>query len=62
VGAYTNAESRAAWADGLSLLERINARPLIDRVFEFPELLMAFERLREGPMGKVLVRGDGGKE
>jgi NADPH2:quinone reductase len=61
VGAYTNAESRAAWADVLSLLQRMNARPVVDSVFEFDELIKAFERLREGPMGKVLIRANAGQ-
>jgi NADPH2:quinone reductase len=60
VGAYTNEEARAAWKEVLRLLSRTGARPLVDRVFPFEELPAAFERLAEGPMGKVLlrVRGD----
>jgi NADPH2:quinone reductase len=56
VGAYTNAESRAAWQDILVLLSRTGARPLVDQVFPFEELPEAFERLAEGPIGKVLLQ------
>jgi NADPH2:quinone reductase len=59
VGAYSNAESRSAWAQVLQLLARNGARPLVDRIFPFEQLPAAFERLKLGPMGKVLleVRG-----
>jgi NADPH2:quinone reductase len=57
VGAYTNAESRAAWQEVLRLLKRTGARPLVDQVFPFDQLPKAFERLAQGPMGKVLLGG-----
>ncbi len=56
VGAYTNAEGRAAWQEVLALLSRTGARPLVDRVFSFEELPKAFDRLAQGPMGKVLLQ------
>ncbi len=56
VGAYTNSESRAAWEEVLRLLASRNARPLVDSVFPFEQLPKAFERLAQGPMGKVLLR------
>ena len=56
VGAYTNAESRAAWGEVLELLARTGARPLVDEVFPFEQLPEAFARLQQGPMGKVLLR------
>jgi NADPH2:quinone reductase len=56
VGSYTNAESRAAWTTILAALDRRNAKPVIDRVFPFDQLPVAFARLAEGPMGKVLLR------
>lgn len=55
VGAYTNAEARAAWQEVLALLARKGARPLIDRIFPFSQLPQAFEHLTRGPMGKVLI-------
>jgi NADPH2:quinone reductase len=56
VGAYTNAESRSAWTHVVELLSRTGARPLVDQTFAFDHLSQAFERLAQGPMGKVLVR------
>jgi NADPH2:quinone reductase len=56
VGAYTNAESRAAWPEVLRLLNQSGARPLVDSVFPFEEIQKAFARLAEGPMGKVLLQ------
>jgi NADPH2:quinone reductase len=56
VGAYTPAESRAAWDAIVALLARTNARPIVDSVFPFEKLPDAFERLHQGPMGKVLLR------
>lgn len=56
VGAYTNAESRAAWAELLRLLTRTGARPLIDSTFPFDQLPQAFQRMAQGPMGKVLLQ------
>jgi NADPH2:quinone reductase len=56
VGAYTNQESRRAWKLSLDLLNKTAARPLIDRVFPFDQLLAAFARLAKGPIGKVLIR------
>jgi NADPH2:quinone reductase len=55
VGAYTNAESRAAWGEVRRLLAQTGARPLVDSVFPFEELPQAFARLAQGPMGKVLL-------
>ena len=55
VGAWTNAESRAAWQQVVELLARAGARPQVDKVFPFDQLPQAFERLERGPMGKVLL-------
>ena len=55
VGAWTSAESRAAWEQVLRLLSSTDARPLVDSVFPFEALPMAFGRLAQGPMGKVVV-------
>lgn len=56
VGAYTPPESQAAWREVQQRLKSANQAPLIDRVFAFDELPQAFARLRQGPMGKVLLR------
>jgi len=37
-------------------LDKTGAKPLVDQVFPFDKLIDAFERLRSGPMGKVLLR------
>ncbi len=56
VGAYTNQESRQAWLSALELLNKTGARPLIDHVYPFGNLPAAFDRLAQGPMGKVLIQ------
>jgi len=56
VGAWTSAESRAAWAELVSLMASRNARPLVDSVVPFADLPKAFERLAQGPMGKVILK------
>ena len=55
VGSYTSAESRAAWQAIVGLLGRTGARPVIDSVYPFDQLPAAFDRLAQGPMGKVLL-------
>jgi NADPH2:quinone reductase len=55
VGAWTSAESRAAWTELVRLMASTNARPLVDSVFSFEDLPQAFERLAQGPMGKVIL-------
>jgi NADPH:quinone reductase len=56
VGAYTNTEAHAAWGQVVALLARTGARPLVDSVFPFDQLPKAFQRLAEGPLGKVLLQ------
>lgn len=56
VGSYSCEESNAAWRHILELLGKTGARPLVDNVFPFKDLVPAFERLAQGPMGKVLLR------
>lgn len=55
VGAWSNAESRAAWQQVVDILARAGARPQVDKVFPFDQLPQAFERLAQGPLGKVLL-------
>ncbi len=55
VGSYTPAEARTAWTAVVGLLEKAGARPIVDRIFPFGQILIAFDRLAAGPMGKVLV-------
>jgi NADPH2:quinone reductase len=56
VGTYTPRESQKHWHDIAAILQKHNARPIVDSVFEFDHLIDAFERLKSGPMGKVLTR------
>lgn len=59
VGSYTADESQLAWKNVVTLMEKTEARPLVDHVFEFEQLPAAFEQLKKGPMGKVLLRVNG---
>jgi NADPH:quinone reductase len=56
VGAFTPAESRAAWNRILSLLDQTGAAPIVDSVHPFEKLKDAFAQLARGPMGKVLLK------
>lgn len=56
VGAFTPAESQAAWKQIAQIMAQKNIRPIVDSVFEFSKLQDAFGRLAAGPMGKVLLR------
>jgi NADPH2:quinone reductase len=56
VGDYSPPEAQAAWESVVETLDRANAKPLVDSVFDFDQLPAAFEKLESGPMGKVLVR------
>ena len=56
VGAYSAAQARAAWNKVLELLKRTKARPIVDSIHPFDRVPDAFERLKQGPMGKVLVK------
>lgn len=56
VGTYTPAESQQAWLTIVTTLARTGARPLIDSIHELPNLREAFNKLAEGPMGKVLLK------
>ncbi len=55
VGTFTPPEARAAWETVVGLLRQTGAKPIVDHVFPFDQLLKAFDRLTAGPMGKVLV-------
>lgn len=57
VGVYTYSavEAREAWGLIVEAMARTGDGPLIDSVFPFEQLPQAFARLREGPLGKVLL-------
>jgi NADPH2:quinone reductase len=56
VGSFTPAEAQAAWQQIVARLRAIDRRPVIDRVFPFDQVKLAFNRLAESPMGKVVVQ------
>jgi NADPH2:quinone reductase len=56
VGAYSSPEALAAWREVVRLLSHAAARPQVDSVWPFDQLPKAFERLAEGPMGKVVLQ------
>lgn len=55
VAGYTAVESQAIWGATVGMLNTAKVHPLVDSVHAFEKLLDAFERLRQGPLGKVLV-------
>jgi NADPH2:quinone reductase len=55
VGDFSPAEARATWRQVVEHLAKMNARPVVDRVFAFDDAKAAFARLADGPVGKVLV-------
>ncbi len=56
VSDYTAEQAHAAWAQIIRRLNVTGQKPVIDKIFPFEDVKPAFERLAEGPMGKVLVR------
>jgi NADPH2:quinone reductase len=59
VGTYGPIDGRKAWDQLVPLLDQTNQRPLVDSVWDLPQLKDAFARLAQGPMGKVLLRAGG---
>ena len=55
VGDFTPPQAQAAWDATLKLLNESGVTPVIDKIFPFEQLIEAFERLRAGPLGKVLL-------
>lgn len=53
---YTAQEAHAAWTGIVVRLDAMGQRPLVDSIVSFEEVKRGFERLAQGPMGKVLVR------
>jgi NADPH2:quinone reductase len=56
VGNLGSEKARHLWPVIVGLLGRNGVKPLVDQVFAFENLEAAFDRLKRGPMGKVLVR------
>jgi len=53
---YTPESAQRVWKEIVRRLSEAGKRPVIDRIFPFEDVMGAFHRLAEGPMGKVLVR------
>jgi NADPH2:quinone reductase len=53
---YTAQEAHAAWTEIVARLDAMGQRPQVDIIVPFEEVKRGFERLAQGPMGKVLVR------
>ncbi|HEX2056121.1 MAG TPA: zinc-binding alcohol dehydrogenase family protein [Nitrospiraceae bacterium] len=53
---YTAQEAHAAWTEIVARLDAMGQRPLVDTIVPFEEVKRGFERLAQGPIGKVLVR------
>jgi NADPH:quinone reductase len=53
---YTREAAQATWRQIVARLDATAKRPAVDRVFAFRDVKVAFARLAQGPMGKVLVR------
>jgi NADPH2:quinone reductase len=56
VGDYTADAAQTTWAEIVRRMAQAGARPVVDHVFPFEEVIAAFGRLAQGPMGKVVVR------
>jgi len=56
VSDYTSAAAQTVWKEIVRRMTEAGKRPVIDRVFPFEEVVAAFGRLAEGPMGKIVVR------
>jgi NADPH:quinone reductase len=53
---YTARAVHAAWKEIVDRLDTIGQSPLVDSIVSFEEVKKGFERLAQGPMGKVVVR------
>jgi NADPH:quinone reductase len=56
VSDYSPEAAQAAWTQITARLNAAGQKPVIDKIFPFEDAKLAFHRLAEGPMGKVLVR------
>jgi NADPH2:quinone reductase len=56
VGDYTAQAAHAAWENIVGRLNAMGQRPQVDTIVPFEEVKVGFDRLAQGPMGKVLVQ------
>ena len=57
IASYTPTESQSVWSAVVTMLNAAGVHPLVDSVHPFDKLMDAFEKLKQGPLGKVLVEG-----
>ena len=55
VGSWSPQQMPEQWRQVVSLLNRSDRRPIVDQIFPFADILKAFARLAEGPIGKVMI-------
>ena len=55
VAMYSDSGLQSAWSDVIQTIEPIQAKIPIDSIFSFEQVPQAFDRLRQGPFGKVLI-------
>ena len=56
VSAFTAKEAHIAWKGVLECYARCSKRPMISRIFPLEQVQEAFEHMREGHLGKVVIR------
>lgn len=56
VGDFSPQEAHAAWEQIVGRLDAMGQRPQVDTIVPFEEVKRGFDRLAQGPMGKVLVQ------
>jgi NADPH2:quinone reductase len=56
VGDYTAPEAHVAWENIVGRVDAMGQRPQVDTIVPFEEVKTGFDRLAQGPMGKVLVQ------
>jgi NADPH2:quinone reductase len=56
VSGYSAADSQNAWAEVVETLARSHTKPIVDRIFPWTEYRAAFDALRGGPFGKIVVQ------
>ena len=58
VGKFVPTQAQDAWKRIIETLSNVGQKPLISKVFPMDQVQEAFEHLRQGHMGKVLVQVD----
>lgn len=55
VGSWTPQQMSEQWKQVVELLNRSGRRPVVDHIYPLADILKAFARLAEGPIGKVMI-------